>query len=38
MPSEKPPFFKTWNQMYLFVVAVLVIQIIVFTLISRYYA
>ncbi|WP_262896441.1 hypothetical protein [Adhaeribacter terrigena] len=37
MDTGKPPFFKTWRGMYLLVMGVLVLQIIVYYAITRYF-
>lgn len=35
MQEEKPPFFKTWNHIYALVVAVLVVQLILYYLFTK---
>jgi len=35
---EKPPFFRTWPQMYLFVLAMHAFVIVLFYLFMRYYS
>lgn len=36
--EDKPPIFKNWNQMYVFVLCMHLFVIILFTIITRYYA
>lgn len=36
--DSKPPIFKSWNQWYLFVIAVLVLLIVCFTWITKYFS
>lgn len=38
MTEEKPPFFQTWNQVYLLVMGNLVVLILFFYLFTRYFA
>ncbi|HEX9508316.1 MAG TPA: hypothetical protein VF947_07895 [Myxococcales bacterium] len=33
--ADKPPFFKAWSGVYLLVIATLVAEIVLFTLISQ---
>lgn len=35
MKEEKPPFFKTWNYVYLLVVTVLILQLIFYYLFTK---
>jgi hypothetical protein len=35
--KSKPPFFKTWRDMYLLVLGFLALQIIVYYAITRYF-
>jgi hypothetical protein len=35
MQEEKPPFFKSWNRIYALVVAVLVLQLILYFLFTK---
>lgn len=36
--EDRPPFFNTWNGLYLFVLAFQIIIIFVFYLFTKYYA
>jgi len=36
--EEKPPFFKSWNRLYLFVIGVMAALILFFSLITAYYS
>lgn len=37
MSEDKPPLFKTWNQLYLFVLVFQTVLIILFTLFTKKY-
>jgi hypothetical protein len=37
MEEEKPPFLKSWRNVYLLVVLVLVVQIVVYYLFTKYF-
>jgi hypothetical protein len=37
MSEERPPWFKHWKGMYLFVLGVLVLQIVIYYLITKAY-
>ncbi len=36
--NDKVPLFKTWRQWYVFIVAILVLQIVLFYLITQHFA
>jgi len=38
MQEDKPPLFATWNTWYLFVLGFLLLQVILFTLFTNYFA
>jgi hypothetical protein len=37
MPDQKPPIFKTWNRLYLFVLLFQIVLVVLFTLFTKKY-
>ena len=37
-PNERPPIFRTWSQMYVFVLVLHAVLILLFYLFTKYYS